>query len=79
MRARLVEKSEEEYEEMLNEIYGEVTICGMAMDQGRILRELDPVAFRCGLSDEPEQWECDECNTVHDTEEEATECCEEEA
>lgn len=43
---------ESAYEEFLNEIYGVVTICGMEFDSGHALKELDPIAFRCGVADE---------------------------
>ena len=44
--------TDEAYEQMLNEVYSEpVTVCGMEMDQVRILKELDPIAFQVGCSD----------------------------
>lgn len=73
-----IEKDEEEFEKMLNETYGEVEICGMMFEQGTALRELDPIAFRCALSDEPIQWQCSECDNIFDDEDEAEECCKEE-
>ena len=75
MKAREVEKDERAYEEMLNDCYGTVTICGIEFEQGTALKELDPIAFRCGLSDEPVQYECSECSTVFDDEDEAEDCC----
>ena len=78
MNAYLKEMTEEEYEEQLNEIYGEVEICGMTFDSGRVLKELDPIAFNCGMSDvssEYDKWICGECEEEYDTEEEAEECC----
>lgn len=41
----------DEYKEFLNEIYGEVQVCGMTYSQGDLLEAIDPVAFRCGLGD----------------------------
>ena len=41
--------SEEDYMDLLDDIYGTVEIAGMTYDTGRALRELDPIAFRCGL------------------------------
>ena len=52
------EKDEKEFEDQLNEIYGEVEICGMKFDSGYVLKELDPTAFRCALSDEPIVYIC---------------------
>ena len=39
------------YEEMLNDGYETVDICGHKYDAGHALRNLDPIAFRCGCSD----------------------------
>ncbi len=76
MNVTEVEKDENAYEQMLNEVYGTVNICGMTFDQGTVLKELDPTAFRCGLSDEPILYECGACNTTHEDEDIAEECCE---
>ena len=46
-----VDISSDEYQEFLNEAFGDVTICGMTYGQGDALEALDPVAFRCGLGD----------------------------
>jgi len=46
-----VDISNDEYQEFLNEAFGDVTICGMTYGQGDALEALDPVAFRCGLGD----------------------------
>ena len=48
-----VEKNntEEAYEESLNDIYGDVSICGYDRPSGAVLREVDPIAFRIGVSD----------------------------
>ena len=43
--------TENEYKEYLNDIYGSVTVCGLEFDQGDLLEDADPVAFRCGKSD----------------------------
>jgi len=76
------EISESEYEDVLNELYDPVTICGMEYEQGTALKELDPVAFRCGKSDyesvldsDNPVWVCAECDTEFGSEEEAEECC----
>lgn len=42
---------EDMFEDMLNDCYEMVSICGYDYDQGRALRQLDPIAFRCGLLD----------------------------
>lgn len=75
VRAIEIELTEEEFRDKLDEIYGTVEICGMTFDSGRALQELDPIAFRCALSDEPIRWKCGECDLEYDEEEEAEECC----
>ena len=42
---------EEEYEELLSETCERVTIGSLEYDPGYVLRNLDPVAFGCGVSD----------------------------
>lgn len=42
---------ENDFVDMLNDIYGEVEICGYKYGAGYALREIDPVAFRCALDD----------------------------
>lgn len=43
--------SNEEYRDYLNDMYGSVTVCGQEFEQGDLLEDADPVAFRCGKSD----------------------------
>jgi hypothetical protein len=74
MKAIEHEITDQEYEDELNNVYGEVEICGMTFDSGRALHELDPIAFRCGQSDEM-KWECSECGKVYDEEQDAADCC----
>lgn len=76
MEAKPVEMTESEYEDYLNECFETVTICGMTYDQGSALRQLDPIAFRCGLADmDTEKWECGYCGERFDDETSAEECC----
>jgi len=82
MNSEPVEKelTDEEFEDVLNNIYGDINICGMTFDSGYVLRELDPTAFRCGKIDyedslEPEEWVCGECGEIYYNEDEAEECC----
>ncbi len=63
-----IEQDDKQYEEMLNESYGTVVICGMTFDQGTALKELDPIAFRCGMADEPIRYRCLDCNDEFDEE-----------
>ena len=40
---------EKEFEEKLDEIYEEVSICGYEYSSVRALRNIDPIAFHCGV------------------------------
>ena len=42
---------EDQLEELITEVYDTVSIGEMTWDAGRVLRELDPIAFRCELAD----------------------------
>ena len=46
------EYSEDDYEELINECYETVKIGSLEYEPGRVLREVDPIAFRVGMSDE---------------------------
>jgi hypothetical protein len=39
------------YDEMLDECYPMVDVCGYTYDPSRALKELDPIAYRCGFND----------------------------
>jgi hypothetical protein len=43
---------EDEYEALIDEINGDVTIGSLTYSAGRVLREVDPIAFRCGMAEE---------------------------
>ncbi len=44
-------QAEQRYQDFLDELYGEKTICGFKFTSGRALRNLSPTDFRCGLVD----------------------------
>lgn len=46
-----VSLSDSEYSDFLDEIYGDVEVCGMTYGAGSTLEAMDPVAFRCGKGD----------------------------
>ena len=46
------EDCEDRYEELITEVWGEITLGSFTWGAGRVLREMDPIAFRCGVSDE---------------------------
>lgn len=41
----------ERYDEMLDDCYGYVNVCEYQYNTSRALRELDPIAYRCGFLD----------------------------
>jgi len=51
MREGCLSCDEDAYEEYLNECLGEFKVGNLTFDGGRIIRELDPVAFRCGMAE----------------------------
>ena len=55
----IIEQSHEFYhqvedavEDMLNELYETVEICGVTFDAGSAFRKLDPIAFSCMVSEQ---------------------------
>lgn len=56
------EEIEDRFEEYLNGVYGTVNVCGQDFDAGTAYRELDPIGFRCGVSD----WSSQEFEEVDD-------------
>ena len=72
------ELDDDEYESWLNEVFGDVEVCGMTMSSGTVLREMDDCAFRTGRIDYnacEDVWECPTCGKRHRDEEDAQECC----
>jgi len=51
---------EESYKMMLDDVYGTVMVAGYEYDTSRALYELDPIAYRVGLSDYESELEQDE-------------------
>ena len=41
----------DQFEEMLDEVYGTVSVAGMEYGTARALRDLDPIAYRCWMLD----------------------------
>lgn len=65
--------TEEAYEELLDEVCEEVKIGTLTYSPGRTLKEIDPIAFRCGMADESDRFyeQFQEENSIEDFEEEA--------
>lgn len=69
-----IEADEESYLESIDECYKPYKIGELTFYPSDILRNCDPVALRCALSDEPLRYKCP-CGKVFDDEDEAKECC----
>ena len=66
--------SEDDYDDMLDEVHGEF----MGYSASWILKEVDPISYRCGFSDFQEYktvYECPICGEEHDDEDDAKYCC----
>lgn len=42
---------EEAYRDFLDECYGEIAICGYTYPASVALAQVDPIAYRCGLTE----------------------------
>ena len=62
--------SDDEYDEMLDDVYGDVEICGMTYSSSRALKLLDPVAYRCGKGDYESNYDLDNCEEYSDLKDE---------
>lgn len=47
-----VEVSEEMYANYIDDCHEPVVVAGITFDASKVLQECDPIAFRCGLSEE---------------------------
>ncbi len=47
------------YDDMLDEVHGTVTIAGLEYDTSIVLKNVDPIAYRCGFNDwtDAEGWD----------------------
>ena len=77
MEVEEIEMTEDECEEMINDAYDEVNICGYNYEQGTLLRRIDPINFRCILSEEPIRYKCGICGSIYNDEDKAEDCCSE--
>lgn len=77
-----VEKyTEEDYDEMLDELYGPFKIGYINIWPSEALFKCDPIAYRCGFSDCQEyetKYKCPICDEQFDTEDDAKWHCQEE-
>lgn len=67
--------TEDAYEKLLDETYGAVEICDLSYSAGMTLREVDPIAFRCGMVEESDRYyeQFEEENDIEDFRDEALE------
>lgn len=65
--------TEEAYKELLDQTCEEVKIGGLTYSPGRVLKEVDPVAFRCGMADMSDNYyeQFEEENNIEDFKEES--------
>ena len=62
--------SDDEYDEFLDEVYGDVEICGMNYSSSQALKELDPIAYNCGKGDYESNYDLDYCEEYNDLKDE---------
>jgi len=68
----------EDFNSMIDETHEEIKIMGIRFSPSRILEEADPTAHRVYFNDYQEYktiYTCEECQTEHEDEDEAAECC----
>jgi len=59
--------AEETYDDMLDDCYPEVNICGFTYSASRAWESVDSIAYRCGFSDY-ENWLYDDIEEIEDEE-----------
>jgi len=76
------EIDDDEYEQFLNEMYGDINVCGMTMSSGYVLKHMDTIAFDIGkseyetsLDNDNPKYGCGQCHEPYDDEDEAENCC----
>jgi hypothetical protein len=52
---------QESFEESLDDMYPEVTICGITFSPSRVLREMDPIGFQVSMSDYADNMDIEVC------------------
>ena len=58
--------TESEFDEHLDDCYDEVSICGMTYTASQVLKECDPIAYRCMKSDYESNFDLDDCTEYTD-------------
>ena len=62
--------TDDEYDEMLDDVYGDVEICGMIYSSSRALKLLDSVAYRCAKNDFESDYDLENCEEYSDLKDE---------
>ena len=64
------ECSDDEFSDWIDSIYPEVTIGSLTFSPSDIMKELDPIAYRCGKSDYESNYDLDDCEEYNDLKDE---------
>ena len=51
MFAELIEDDDDAFDEMLDEVYGDIEVCGYTYCAGEVFSKVDPIAYRCARTD----------------------------
>jgi hypothetical protein len=75
--------SEEEFDDYLDDTYGDVLVAGILYPTSQVLKEVDPTAYNCEKASYEdslvgEVYICENCGTEYDNYEDAENCCYEE-
>ena len=62
--------SDDEYDEMLDDVYGDVEVCGGTYSSSQALKLLDPTAYNCGKGDYESNYDLDNCEEYSDLKDE---------
>jgi peptidoglycan hydrolase CwlO-like protein len=62
--------TDDEYDEMLDEIEGSIAVAGMEFFPSDILKSCDPVAYRCAKNDFESDYDLDNCEEYKDLKDE---------
>lgn len=65
------ECSDDEFSDWIDSIYPEVTIGSLTFSPSDIMKELDPIAYRCGKSDYESNYDLDDCEEYNDLKDES--------
>jgi len=58
--------SDDEYDQYLDDVYGDVQVCSFEYPTSQALKLLDPIAYRCGKSDYETDYDLDDVEEYND-------------